>query len=100
MTTYYFTLGSGHHDTRGRSLLGWYTTIEAEDETAARTIYHEKFGDKWSFTYTNPEFQEQIAKYDLRHEPFELLDLCCQAPQEKYLELQRKYEALVNGEPV
>lgn len=92
MNTYYFTFGSGHHDTKGRSLMGWYTSIKAEHETEARQIYYAKFGDKWSGTYTDPAFQEQIEKYSLRYEPFEFLDLCCQVPQDEYLKLKRAGE--------
>ncbi len=90
---YYFTFGSGHHDTRGRSLMGWYTVIERETEQEARKVFHAKFGEKWSFTYTDPGFQDQIEKYNLQYEPFDFLDLCCQIPQDEYLELKRKAEA-------
>lgn len=94
MNTYYFTFGSGHHDTRGRSLMGWYTSIEAENEVAARQIFVEKFNDKWSFTYKDPEFQEQISEYNLQYEPFEYLNLCCQVKQDEYVKLKRELEEL------
>lgn len=94
MKTYYFTFGSGHHDTRGRSLMGWYTSIEAESVLEARQKYYEKFGEKWSFTYEDPEFQEQIKRFDLQYEPFEFLDLCCQVKQDDYLKLKKELEEL------
>jgi hypothetical protein len=99
MSTYYITLGGGHHDTRGRSLMGWYTTIDAETETEARQIYFAKFGEKFSFSYTAERFAGQVEKYGLQYEPFEDMDLCCQVNQAEYLELKRKYEQLLNGEP-
>lgn len=89
MSTYYFTFGSGHHDTKGRSLLGWYTTIEAESEHAARKLFFDKFGPKFATSYDKKGFAGQIEKYRLQHEPFEFLDLCCQVPQDQYLNLQR-----------
>lgn len=88
MKKFYFTLGSGHHDTRGRSLLGWYTFIEAEDEATARKKYFDKYGDKFSFSYKDPEFQEQILKYRLQLEDFEYLDLCAQLEQKDLVKIK------------
>lgn len=97
MKTFYFTFGSGHHDTRGRTLMGWYTSIEAETETEARAKFFEKFGEKWSFTYTDPEFQDQIQQFGLQYEPFEFLDLCCQVKQDEYLKLKKELANLKAG---
>jgi hypothetical protein len=94
MSTYYFTFGSGMHDTHGRSLLDYYTTIEAGTESEARTIYYEKYGDKWSFTYTDPEFQEQIVKYGLHYLPFDEIDLCSGVSQEDFINIRRKVDAM------
>ncbi len=88
MNKYYFTLGSGHHDSRGRSLLGYYVVIEASDEMEARRAYHAKYGDKWAGTYKDPDFQRQIAEYNLQPELFEYLDLCSQIPQDKVIKMR------------
>lgn len=97
MKTFYFTFGSGHHDTKGRSLLGWYTSIEAEDAMTARKQMFEKFGEKWSFQYEDPDFQDQIKTYNLQYEPFDFVDLCCQVKQEDYLKLKRELENYNNA---
>lgn len=73
--------------------MGAYTSIEAETVTEARAKYFDKFGEKWSFTYEDPDFQTQIKRFNLWHEPFEYLDLCCQVKQDEYLELKKKAEA-------
>jgi hypothetical protein len=95
MQKYFFTFGSNMHDTKGRSLLGWYTMIEANTENEAREIYAAKFGSHWAFTYTQDQINEQIPKYNLQYEPFEIADICCGIGQDKYLQLKRKYNALV-----
>lgn len=91
MSTYYFTFGSGHHDTKGRSLLGWYTSIDAENHRAARDIFFDRFGGKFATSYSDPGFQEQIKEYGLQYEPFEFLDLCCQVRQDEYLEVSKNH---------
>lgn len=92
MEIFYFTFGSGHHDTRGRSLLGYYVKIEAKDYADARRIMFEHFGEKWSFQYPEDKFMEQIERFNLEELFIDGVELCCGIEQIDYLKLRKKVE--------
>lgn len=96
MENYYFTFGSGHHDTHGRSLMGYYVKIHAIDYVFARKIMFEHFGEKWSFQYTEDKFTEQIEKYNLQELFIDGVELCCGIEQIEYIKLKKELEELKN----
>ncbi|KKL96844.1 hypothetical protein LCGC14_1840460, partial [marine sediment metagenome] len=59
---YYFTFGSGQKHMNG------YHIIEADSNPAARTIMHERFGNKWRTVYESAE-AAGVEEYHL-HEVF------------------------------
>lgn len=93
MSKFYFTFGSGHHDTHGRSLLGYYVEIEAKDYMSARTSMFNHFGDKWAFQYDESQYEEAIAKYNAEPLSIDGVELCCGIEQSEYLELKEKVSA-------
>jgi hypothetical protein len=72
MNTYYITFGAVHIDKNGNSLLNCYTTIEAENRTAAREKIFSEYGKKWAFMYDSPE-EAGIMEYNLIYVAYELL---------------------------
>ena len=94
METYYFTFGSGHHDTHGRSLMGYYVKIEAKDYMSARRVMFDYFGEKWSFQYPEEKFSEQIERFNLEELFIGGVELCCGVEQIEYLKLKRELEEL------
>lgn len=83
MPKYYFSFGSGHHDTHGRTLDGYYTIIEADNEGDARAIYARVFGAKWSMTYDEQRGPEIVKKWGWEYLafPYDIEDMCSQMPQ-------------------
>ncbi len=83
MPKFYFSFGSGHHDTHGRTLDGYYTIIEADTEVEARNMYIERFGSKWSGTYDEDRGPEIVKRWGWEFLPFPwgMEDLCSQLPQ-------------------
>jgi hypothetical protein len=59
MKLFYFTFGYGQ-----RPGIGYYTTIEAENEWEAREKMNSKFGRSWAFCYHSPE-AAGVDKYNL-----------------------------------
>lgn len=94
---YYFTFGSGHHDTHGRSLAKYYVVVEAADYRAARQEMFEAFGPKWAFQYTEEEFAGQPEKYGLEQEWIGGVELCCGVEQADYLKIKEELERLKEG---
>ena len=90
MKNYYFTFGSGHHDIHGRSLMGYYVKIEAEDSMTARILMFDCFGAKWAFQYSEEKFLSQIAQYNLQELFIGGVELCCGIEQSEYLKLKEK----------
>ncbi len=88
MTKYYFTFGSGHHDTHGRSLAKNYVVIEAADPLKARMEMFRHFGPKWASQYTWENFEYQISQYGLEEFWIEGVELCCGVEQVEYLRLK------------
>jgi hypothetical protein len=88
MPNYYFSYGSGHHDTRGRKLDGYYVTIEADTQDDAREKYIALFGDKWSGTYNDLSVPERWGWTELTF-PYDIDDLCSQIPQKDAIKMPR-----------
>jgi hypothetical protein len=86
MPKYYFSFGSSHHDTHGRTLDGYYTTIEAPTEEEARHIYFKHFGVKWSGTYSDDSIPRKWGWKYLAF-PYDIDDLCSQLPQADAIKL-------------
>lgn len=94
MENFYFTFGYGHHDTHGRSLMGYYVKIEAKDSPNARRIMFENFGDKWAFEYPEDKFTEQIDRFNLEELFIGGVELCCGIEQIEYIKLKKELEEL------
>ncbi len=63
---YAFTFSGGHHDPNYPSLGNFYTIIEAESESKARSKMYEKRGIRWSHYYEVKVFTPQIEEYGLK----------------------------------
>lgn len=94
MSKFYFTFGSGHHDTHGRSLGSYYVVIEAEDELAARREMWSHFGPKWASSYSAEGFAGQAEQYGLQEIWIGGVDLCCGVEQKDYLALKAELDTL------
>jgi hypothetical protein len=65
-----FTFGSGHYDANHDSLGNFYTVIEADSESEARDLMHEKRDIKWSFSYPWEKKATAVDRFNLTLIPF------------------------------
>lgn len=61
---YYFTFGSSHRDSKGRSLGNNYVKLEGSVRDTRDMMFAAR-GDKWSFQYDETKFAGQAQKYGL-----------------------------------
>lgn len=71
MQKYYFTFGSNHvapkgTEKEGKSLFRYYVEVKAQDRETARGLMFARYQAKWSFCYSEEEFEGQIQQYCLQ----------------------------------
>lgn len=69
MPEFFATFGSNHSDDKGNSLHNNYVRLTAPGKAEARMVMFNRFGNKWSFVYSESEFKGQAEKYNLTEVP-------------------------------